>query len=1176
MISIKFITFIALGYLLLLFLIAYLGDLYRFQSTKGLNPNLIYALSLAVYCSSWTFYGAVGTASVIGLDYIAIYLGPCLVFLFGYPVMRRIIIICKQNNITSISDFISSRYGKSRQIGVLVTVIAVVGSLPYIALQLKAVSLSFLVLTDSTNTNDQLLGNSSSSDIAFYTGAIMVLFSVLFGTRHLDATEHHRGMVLAISFESIVKLVAILVVGFYATYLLFGQSAGTGFNSVGSSEVSNYRLSNGSSTITSFLTKTILSMGAIILLPRQFQMTVVEAHSHRQFKTASWVMSIYLLLTTLIVIPIAFAGTSLLPDGQADLYVLSLPLAAGNQWISLLAFIGGLSAATGMVIVAVISLSTMVCNDLVMPNLIRIKQLDILNRNDLDSIILLIRRCAIVFLVSVAYGYFKLMDANAQLANIGLVSFAAVVQFLPAVVCAIFWRSAHTKGVYWGLIGGFALWSYTLMLPTVLTPETVLEVWPESSWLNPQALFGISLNDSLTHGVFWSLLVNVSLLVGLSLRNEQSTLENIQASRFFHTGKAGSNVAQMGGDEPTSVHPEALRILSERIVGIKNTQAIFDQYELQSGVELSSASQVDRQLISLTQTAIAGVIGSASAQKVISDIVIGEGEYLDEVTTLVDETSTVLQFNRNLLQTTLQNITHGISVVDDKLNLVIWNQRYIELFEYPENFIYVGKPISEVLEYNAKRGDFDERDPALEIRKRLRYLDKRTPYRNIRTRSNGRVIISIGEPMPNGGFVTTYEDITEAVSASELLRKANEELEDRVAERTKELKALTEELEKTTRSKTHFLAAASHDLLQPINSARLFAHSILERSEDKPEIANLAENVDHSLVTANRLLRALLDISKLDSGGIKPNLSVFDLGEFIDDLLVELGGIAQDKGIELVATVPDIAVSSDRQLLISVLQNLVTNAIRYTGAGGKVEVSAELNPSNSKIAHLRVIDNGIGIEKDRVEEIFNEFYQVKAPGTEDAGGLGLGLSIVERISRLLDLNVSVDSVPEKGSTFSINVPISQDIIEPRLNTVEKRFTLPTEKFLGINVICIDNDSSVLSAMQTLITGWGCTITCVSTFDEGLHALSIKDYQIVLADYRLDGSETGLDFLETTQELNKQKSGNAMQGVLITAEQDESLERKAVGLGYHYLPKPVEPAALKSMMLFLISEITVDA
>lgn len=1176
MISIQSIALIALAYLFLLFLIAYLGDLERFRSITRLNPNVIYALSLAVYCSSWTFYGAVGTASVIGLDYVAIYLGPCFVFLFGYPVMRRIIIICKENSITSISDFISSRYGKSRRIGVLVTLIAVVGSLPYIALQLKAVSLSFLVLSDQANVVEGISEGFSSDYVAFYTGMIMALFAVLFGTRHLDATEHHRGMVLAISFESIIKLVAILVVGFYASYLLLDQSVHNNFRDMVSSGSLNYNFSEGSSTLVSFFTKTILSMGAIILLPRQFQMTVVEAHSHHQFKTAMWVMPVYLLLTTLIVMPITFAGTTLLPEEAADLYVLSLPLAAGNQGIGLLAFIGGLSAATGMVIVAVISLSTMICNDLVMPNLIRIKRLDILNRNDLDAIILLIRRLAIVALVAGAYGYFKLMNLNAQLANIGLVSFAAVMQFLPAMLCAIFWRGAHSKGVYWGLIGGFLVWAYTLMLPTVLTHETLASVWSDSSWSNPEALFGMQLNDSLSHGVFWSLSVNIILIVVLSLRNQQSLLEEMQASRFFHTGISGTSVAQLGADELISVHPDSLRILTERIIGVKNTDNLFRQYKSKSGLDLSVATQVDRQLISLTQTAIASVIGSVSAQKVVSDIIVGDEEYLDEVTTLVDEASSVLQFNRHLLQKTLQNITHGISVVDENLNLVIWNQRYIDLFEYPENFIYVGKPIAEVLEYNAQRGDFDQRDPTLEIRKRLKHLHKRSPYQNTRTRSNSTVIKSIGEPMPNGGFVTTYEDITEAVKASELLRAANEELEDRVLERTQKLKTLTEELEKTTRSKTHFLAAASHDLLQPINAARLFAHSILERSNDAPDVAKLARNIDQSLVTANELLRALLDISKLDSGGIKPNVSVFNLNKFIDDILLEMEGVADDKNIKLLTYLPAIFVRSDRQLLLSVLQNLVTNAIRYTEVGGTVKIVVEINDSDDTVACISVVDNGIGIEQESLERIFNEFYQIKVPGTESAGGLGLGLSIVERISRLLNLQVKVDSTVGEGSKFSIDVPVSQQAASPKFNSrsVDRYFVPPTEKLQGLRVICIENEASVLSSMQTLLEGWGCVMTCVTTFEQGVEALKTADCQIVLADYRLDYEETGLDFLILAQKSHGKNNKLPIQGVLITAEQDKSLEGKAIDLGFHYLAKPVDPASLKALMIFLANEIDV--
>jgi len=1168
MISIQSIALIAVVYLLVLFLIAYLGDSERFNARLGINPNVVYALSLAVYCSSWTFYGAVGTASVEGLDYLAIYSGPCLVFIFGYPVLRRIIMICKQNNITSISDFIASRYDKSSRIGVLVAFIAVVGSLPYIALQLKAVSMSFLVLTEHTNSAQASASNISSDTVAFITGAILVLFAVLFGTRHLDATEHHRGMVTAISFESIVKLGAILVVGYYAFYLLLDQSSHDNFGDFVNSGDLQQAFSSSTSTWTSFLTKMLLSLGAIVLLPRQFQMTVVEANSHEQFKTAMWVMPIYLILTSLIVIPIALAGGVLLPQGEEDLYVLTLPLTAGNTTLGVIAFLGGLSAATGMVIVAVVSLSTMICNDLVMPNLIRIKRLDILNRENLDSIILLIRRIAILGLVAGAYGYYTLMDSNAKLANIGLVSFAAVIQFLPAVVCALFWRRAHSKGVYWGLIAGFGVWCYTLFLPTVMSDQAIFQLWGKSSWLHPQALFGWQLGNSLTHGVYWSLLANVVILVSISFRAEQSMLENIQASRFFHTGVSGVSITQLDGSRSIPVHPDALRILTERIIGIRNTQAVFDQYQQSSGVALDETTQVDKQLLSLAQTAIAGVIGSASAQKVISDIIIGEDDYLDDVSTLVDETSSVLQFNRNLLQTTLQNITHGISVVDENLNLVIWNQRYIELFDYPENFIYVGKPIREVLDCNAKRGDFGDKDAASEIRKRLKYLNQKTAYHNIRRRASGTVVKSIGEPMPKGGFVTTYEDITESVKASELLSQANEELEDRVLERTQKLKALTEELENTTRSKTHFLAAASHDLLQPINAARLFTHSVMEKSEGRQEIIDLTKNIDQSLVTANQLLRALLDISKLDSGGIQAKETTFSLKEFIDRIALEFNPIALDKNIELSVQVPDIGVKSDRQLLMSVLQNFLTNAIRYTDAGGQVSIVVDGSSEVGQYAKICVSDTGVGIEQEYLNKIFNEFYQIGASDKGKSSGLGLGLSIVERISHLLSLEVDVVSRIGEGSAFSIKVPVVAIRSGETTANSDIRFVAPSNRLQGITVLCLDNDANVLDAMRNLLEGWGCSIDCVSSYQDGIRCLDQKNYQVVLADYRLDFEQTGLDFLAEVKKRQSDDSKRSTEAILITAEQDENLEQETTNMDFHYLSKPIEPAGLKALMLFL--------
>ena len=1154
--NVEFVALVGLAYLLVLFVLAYVGDSHHQNENFNHNNNAVYALSLAVYCSSWTFYGAVGTATVDGFDYLAIYLGPCLVFLFGYPVMRRIILICKQNAITSVSDFISSRYGKDRNIGILVTVIAVVGSLPYIALQLKAVSSTFLVLTMQPDAPLSESGSFIAENIALITGVVLALFAILFGTRHLDTTEHHKGMILAVSFESIVKLLSILAVGYYAIYLLMNNEAYSATSPFINSTTFANAFHGNNSTLASFLTKTLLATSAIVLLPRQFQVTVVEARDHRQFKTAMWVMPVYLVLTSVIVLPIALTGSVLLPDGQADLYVLTLPLTAGNSTLAMVAFIGGVSAATGMVIVAAISLSTMVCNDLVMPFLINRKRLKILKATKLNNIILLIRRIVIVALIACAYGYYILIDRNAQLANIGLVSFAAIVQLLPAFICALLWRNANRKGVFWGLVGGFALWAYTLMLPTVLSDQVVAELFGPRTWLHPQGLFGLKMDNALTHGVVWSLLVNVFLLCWFSLRGTQSVLEKIQASRFFYIGESNVLPNKKESEDTLKVHADSLKILAEQIIGERNTRALFEQFKISTEPGVNNA-QVDRHMLSTVQNAIAGVIGATSAQKMIADTLLGDDEYLEQATAFVDETSSVLQFNRNLLQTALENITHGIAVVDVNLNLVVWNDQYLKLFDYPDTLIHVGKPVQSVLQFNAERGDFGNKNHAVEINKRIKYLQNASSYSLVRKRPSGTIIKSIGEPMPGGGFVTTYEDITDSVHSSEMLRQANEELEQRVQERTKELEVLTKELEHNNRSKTHFLAAASHDLLQPINAARLFTHSISERAHEPESVVHLAENIDQSLVTANELLRALLDVSKLDSGGITPELNDFLLDEFMHVLVAEMQASANEKQVLLHYSVPDVVVRSDRQLLLSVMQNLVANGLRYSAAGGAVLVTADVDHANEKVL-VSVQDRGVGIAEKYVDDIFNEFYQIKKKGNPENRGLGLGLSIVKRISRLLNLNINVTSVEGEGSTFSVSVPIGKSAV---VKSVTKSMSSSAnERFSGAHVLCLDNDESVLSAMQTLLQGWGCDVTPVSTFKCAVIALEAKKFDVVLADYRLDCVETGLDFLALVEK----------NGVLITAEQDKSLKNLSSDLGHYYLAKPVEPAALKALMLVLLN------
>ena len=1185
-----------LVYICILFAIAYVGD----KQPQGFNSkqksNLVYSLSIAVYCSSWTFYGAVGTAASAGFDYLAIYLGPCLVFIFGYPFIKQIIKICKASNITSISDFIASRFGRSRSIAVLVTLIAFIGSIPYIALQLKAISMSFLVLI-SGQTTLILTPVSVASDPGLYVTGILALFTILFGTRHLDATEHHQGLITAVAFESIVKLFAILAVGYYCVFLLLDSLSvdNAGLLSSGIAQESMSKLLNdGSSTWQSFLTKTILSISAIVLLPRQFHVAIVEANNHRQYKTVRWIMPIYFILTSIVVVPIAITGILLMPGGQEDLYVLSLPLVNGNESLALIAFIGGFSAATGMVIVAAISLSTMISNDLVMPALLRWKGIDILKRKDLSRLILLIRRVAIVMLLLTSYGFYGIMDTNQRLANIGLLAFASIIQLLPAVISALYWKRAHKRGVFWGLIGGFTLWLYCLLMPTIVSPELFNAVFAEGSWWHPQALFGFNMSDSLTHGVFWSLLINTSLLIFLSFRNEQGVVERVQAS-FFANPVSMEGLDLVGVDQQQSfldgerknmtadqlkvamklseypripVTFQSVRQVAEKIIGITNTDALIHQFSNRHKVEVANDMVVDTRLLSQVHTAMAGVIGSASAQKVMTDGLLGGETFLGQVSVLVDETSDVLQFNRNLMQTTLENINQGISVVDQNLNLVIWNARYLELFEYPEKLVYSGMPVRELLEFNANRGEFFEEDPKNAVKKRLQRLMKRKPYEHISNRKNGRVIKLTGEPMQGGGYVTTYQDITDTVLSAQMLREANEELENRVLERTLELEALTEELKRATKSKTHFLAAASHDLLQPINAARLFSHSIKQRKNDEEQVEKLASNVEQSLNNANSLLTALLDVSKLDAEGIQPEDTRFMVQGLIDDIKVEFEERAKMKGVELVAVTSSCVIETDRRLLFSVIQNFVSNAVRYSSYGDRIVIGVRRRSlsvlkgyqgDSRQYAEIQVLDSGVGIEIEKIDKITQEFFRI-IPEAKDNNprGLGLGLSIAKRISKLLGSPLRVESEFGKGSLFSIWVPMSTEAIEKPLQNDDAPIQHQAS-LQGLTVLCIDNDPAVLESLVNVLEDWGCEVLPAPDYDLGLEFLS-EDVDVVLADYHLDDDRTGEDFLK-----NHVAQFPLVKGILITAAHEQNIAETVKGGGFSYMKKPVDVEKLKRIL-----------
>lgn len=673
------------AYLGILFAIAYHGDRRADAGASIINSPTIYAMSLAVYATSWTFYGSVGRAAASGIGFLPIYLGPTLMAALWWTVLRKIIRISKANRITSIADFVASRYGKSALLGGLVSIIAVVGIVPYIALQLKAVSASFAVLLHYPAIMTQRVEVGPVwLDTTLYIALLLAIFTILFGTRHLDASERHEGMVAAIAFESIVKLVAFLAVGIFVT---FGMYDGFGDLFRQAQLVPALQklltLNAGSGTnFGSWASLILLSMLSMLFLPRQFQIAVIENIDENHLNRATWLFPLYLLIINIFVLPIAFGGIMHFPDGtiDADMFVLTLPMLQHQQGLTLLVFIGGLSAATGMIIVETIALSTMVCNDLVMPLLLRIAPLQLQQQSDLSRLLLNIRRGTIILLLMLGYAYYRLAGEAYALVSIGLISFAAVAQFAPAVLGGIYWKNGTRLGALGGLSAGFLLWLYTLLLPSFAQsgwlPASFLADGPFGiEWLRPRQLFGLEGLDQVSHALFWSLLANVGAYVGLSLTASQEGVEKAQAILFVDARAPNAPGTRLwrGG---ASV--DALFELLRRFLGAARANELQAQYVRRRGSE--NLVMADAELIHFAEIQLAGTIGAASAHSVIASVVDEEPLGLDEVMAILDETSQVLAYSRQLEQK-----SHELEQATAELKTA--NLRLTELDHLKDGFI---------------------------------------------------------------------------------------------------------------------------------------------------------------------------------------------------------------------------------------------------------------------------------------------------------------------------------------------------------------------------------------------------------------------------------------------------------------------------------------------------------
>lgn len=1161
MVDQPFLLLLAFAYVAVLFLVAWWAD--QSQSWYNRFRPVLYSLALGVYCSSWTFFGAVGQSMVSMWSYLPIYLGPVLIFLLGRPLLIKLLTVGEHHKVTSIADFIGSRYGKSQWLSALVAVLAIVGSLPYIALQLRAVAMAWDVLGSHNELSSQY-----NLDTALVTAVLMGLFAVLFGTRHLEGRERNRGVVAAVALESVIKLVAFTAIAAMAVSLLWQTTDTTQLKTL-MDTAGFYRWPEA----PSFITQLVLAMIAILCLPRQFHMTVVEFHHPRDIRNALKVVPLYIGSFAVLVIPITLVGHLMGGGDAGDTLVLSLPISKGYTAMALLAFIGGFSAATGMVIVAAVTLAVMISNELVAPIWLRLSRRRSMSLASLGNHLRLIRRLSIFGIMLLGWLVHRGISSLEGLAPIGLLSFAAAAQFAPAIFGALYWSRAHRRGVLIGLIVGYGLWLYCLVFPA-LSPEHYLIEHGIAGidWLRPQHLLGVDGWDPLSHGVFWSLGANIVLFVLVSMFSKQDSNEQQQAQMFI------AAQPDQNASEPlalSNIHMGQVQSLLEPLIGHARMQDYWRRFEHRCGQRLMVDDLVPKFIVQEVEGVMASVLGAATAQRSMHLLNRDRPLRVQDFAELVDDASQQLRFSQDLLQTTVETVSQGISVVDAELRLVAWNEQYARLFDYPDRTLYIGCPVESLYRINAGRGLYgsDPKKHEAEIAKRLDLLRHGGAHRFERCLPNGQTVEVRGNPMPNGGFVTTYTDISDYKTAVKALEVNTELLEHRVNQRTEELSVSNQELAAENKrradaelrlweqhnDKTRFLAHTSHDLLQPINAARLFAASVQEKVKLKrwSELESDIGNIDSALGSAEDLIGGLREISRLDAGDLKPQREAFAVDDLLQNLAAEFGAQASKRELQLHYRMSSAWVYTDSHLLRRILQNFLSNALRYTESG-RVLLGCR---RRLDMLEIQVYDTGPGIAPSEQTRIFEEFVRLGSNRKRGDKGLGLGLAISRRSADILKHPIKLESQLGRGTMFSIVLPMTpaQKKLRPAKPPVPMVGGLQ-----GVKVLCIDNEEAIVEGMKGLLETWGCQVS--TAFDVASSVASFKEQPVdfIIADFHLDNNETGIQVFDRLRELTP-----SLSGVMISADNSESVRDAAHSRGYYYLSKPVKPAALRSLIRRLV-------
>jgi signal transduction histidine kinase len=1098
--SIGLVVAAGLAWLGLLFFAGVYGE--RHPRAFAAHWRHVYALSLAVHCTSWTFYGTVTQAARNGWALPPTFVGAIVLYVLGAAFMVKLVKLSRETNATSIADLIATRLGKDAWLAATVTLVAALGLIPYIALQLKAMAMSFAMLTARGS------GLAPAwQDSALYVALAMALFAMLFGTRRVSAAEHNRGLVLAMAFESLLKLAAMLALG---AFVWFGLDLS---NATPLAPPPPMPVASG------FAPLMLLGAFAMFVMPHQFHIAVVECREQDDVRTARWQFPLYLILIALPVLPLARAGEALLGNSvPSDLYVLALPLSQGQEGLALFAFLGGLSAATGMVVVSTLTLSLMIGNHWFAPGLLRGAWSRSRGQGgDLRGHVLALRRIGIVAIMLLAWGYSRLVAGSEALADVGAVSFSALATLVPALAFAVWRPQTPPRAVVVGILAAFTVWCWVQLVP---------------AWF---ALRGVS-SDVLVHGPFGLEILSPNGLFGLTGWSRLGRA--VGASLFVGlvaTFLASAWQRELPRRARRGLDARTLRDAGLRFLPRERLEDLLRDAPAVGAVPAQTEARIEREL--------AAVLGSASA-RVLLDAARREAGHLDTVAAIVGEASRDLRFNQRVLETSLENMSQGISVVDAQLRLVAWNRRYAELFGFPESLLQVGRPIAELARYALQQMP-PKGDGERALQRRLAHMRAGTPHLTERVFPDGSIVEIRGNPMPGGGFVATFTDVTAFRQTEAALLQSNETLEQRVEDRTAALESARREAERANDAKSRFLAAIGHDLLQPLHAAHLFTDALAQQVPQDGR--DSVRQIRGALDSTTDLLTALLDMSRLEAGGLDPQPREFALAEVLEPLASEFRVLAAERGLDFAYSPTRAWVRSDPQLLRRVLQNFLANAVRYTPSG-RIVLGVRRAGDTLRI---EVHDTGPGIDADTQAHLFDEFRR----GTDAAGqGLGLGLAIADRIARLLESPLTMRSTPGIGTVFAVDVP--------RVATPRDTATLSTQRngLAGTRVLVLDNEVLARDALRQLLEGMGCHVVDAGDAHTAHEKLCESPADLWLFDYHLDDGATGVNAHERLAEAH-----GARPTVILSADAGAEVRAAVHEAGLPLLMKPLKPLALKSVL-----------